>query len=384
VIVKIEDLSERNEQIVREYFEGQGWSAKKLDPQGRKSLGRASDWKICHDNICFLCEVKTIYSVRANIPYTPVEYFIDKRKDLQTRVEAWKRSEPDKRLIMHREEYEFLYGDERDFRKKYQYRRRHTDYWFEREFAEPVQRYLTQQSSIRNLPYWVRLCSYGCYTPKPEERDDFCKWLEDGIRLIDEKGAPSWPPWVIDRRGPGVPAFYTAFYPIHKAAHTGDVEAEIQVLVVGPGKHDSLQVDIDCDGGLNLEAMTRNVEEARSQLKDTALREQKPTIARVVVLAFATGIDPSDWEELSAHIAWLLEEYHDLSAIAVLEWVPDGTLPPQEEGPLARLSFQAQAPCVPMFIVYHNSWLRNVEPLNTEAFDELLGSHSSRQWKWQA
>lgn len=372
--MKIQDLSERNEQAVREYFEGRGWSATKLDPPGRKSSGQASDWKIRRDNVCFLCEVKTIHSVRANIPYGPVDnYFIDVREARRAEVEKWMRENPDQRPIMHRKGYEFLYDDEGDFRKKYQYRRRNTDYWFERGFAEPVQRYLTQQSSIRNLPYLVILHSHDLYYPTQKEEaewHDFCRWLENEIRLIDEKGTPSWPSWVIDRRGPGLPAFYTAFYPIHKAAHKGDVKADIQVRVVGPGKHDSLQVHIDCDGGLNLEAITRNVEEARTQLKGTALREQKPNIARVVALAFATGMDPFDWEELSAHIAWLLEEYRDLSAIAVLEWVPDGTLPPREEGPLARLSFQAQAPCVPIFIVYHNSWLRDVEPLNTEAFDE--------------
>lgn len=359
--MKVQDLSERNEQVVREYFEGRGWSATKLDPPGRKSPGRASDWKICRDNICFLCEVKTIYSVRANIPYTPVEYFIDRRKDLQARVEAWKRSEPDKRLIMHREEYEFLYGDEGDFRRKYQHRRRNTDYWFERGFAEPVRRYFTQQSSIRSLPYVVSLHSDDLYyAPKPKERDDFCKWLEDEIRSIDKKRIPSWPSWVIDRQGPGLPAFYTASYPIHKAAHNGDVKADIQVRVVGPGKHDSLQVRIDCDGGLNLEAITRNIEEAQRQLKDTALREQKPTIARVVVLAFATGIDPFDWKELSPHIAWLLEEYRDLSAIAVLVQAIDGT---------------------PRFIVYHNCWLRDVEPLNPEAFDERSIHIPANIWK---
>ena len=269
--MEIENLSEQNEQVVREYFEGRGWSATKLDPPGRKSLGRASDWKICRDNVCFLCEVKTIFSVRANIPYTPVEYFIDKRKDLQARVEAWKRSEPDKRLIMHREGYEFRYGDGGGFRRKYQYRRRHTDYWFEGEFTEPVQRYLTQQSSIRKLPYLVILHSHDFYYPTKREEavlHRFYKWLEDEISLID-KEAPSRH-WTPHTRGPDLRPCYTAFYPIH--THKGDVKSEIQVLVVGPGKQDNLQVKIYGDGGLNLDAIDRNVEEARSQLKDTASR----------------------------------------------------------------------------------------------------------------
>jgi hypothetical protein len=191
-MVRIEDLSEQNEQVVREYFESRGWSATKLDPRGRKSSGRASDWRICRDNVCFLCEVKTIFSVRANIPYGPVEnHFMDLREARRAEVEMLRRADPDKRLIMHREEYEFLYGDEGDFRKKYRFRRRrNTEAEFEKNFAEPVRSYFAQ-SSICHLPYVVSFHSNDLYTPKAEERDDFCKWLEDEIRLIDKEALPS-------------------------------------------------------------------------------------------------------------------------------------------------------------------------------------------------
>jgi len=279
------------------------------------------------------------------------------REARRAEVEKWKKEEPDKRLIMHREGYEFLYGDEGDFRKKYRYRRRNTEAEFEEHFAKPMRGYFAQ-SSIRHLPYVVGLHSDDLYTPRPKERDNFCKWLEDEIRSIDKQGAPSWHSWVIDRQGPGLPARYTASYLLHKAAHESDVDSVIDVKVTGPGKQNGLQVHINCDGGLNLDAIDRNIKEARSQLKDTASREQNPNIARIVVLAFATGIDPFDWEELLPHIAWLLEEYCGLSAIAVLVQAIDGT---------------------PRFIVYHNSWLRDdvVERLDTEAFNhEWSNQHS--------
>jgi len=374
------DLSEQNEQIVREYFENRGWSVKKLPKQ--KPSGQVSDFEICRDNVCFLCEVKAISSVRANIPYAPVDnYFIDVREIRRAEVEKWIRENPDKRLILHKEEHEFLYSDEWDLRKRYRHRRRNTEAEFEEHFAEPVRRYFAQ-SSICHLPYVVSLHSDDLYTPKPEERDDFCKWLEGEIRSID-KGMPSWHFRVTDRQGPGLPAFYTAFLSIHKATYEGDIDSQIHVQVVGPGKQEGLQVHIPCYGGLNLDAIDRNVKEARNQLKDTASREQNPNIARVVVLAFATGINLFDWEELSPHIAELLEEYRDLSAMAVLDWVADGTPPPREEGPLAWLSFQAQAPRVPRFIVCHNSWLRDVEPLNTEACDEPSVHIPTNRWKRQ-
>ena len=313
--------------------------------------------------------------MRADIPYGPAEsYFIDMREACRVEMETLRRADPDKPLIVNREYYEFLYGDEGNFRKKYRHQRRNTEAEFEEHFAEPVRRYFAQ-SSIRHLPYLISLHSDDLYTPKPEERDDFCKWLEGEICLIDKEGAPSWHSWVIDRQGPGLPAIYTAFYPIYRAMHKGVVKSEIHVQVIGPGTQGNLQIGIHGYGGLNLDAIDRNVKKARSQLKETALsREQTRNIARVVVLAFATGIDPFDWEELFSHIAWLLEEYCDLSAIAVLKWVADASPPPSQIDQIEELwkwfSSYLQAPRVLRFIVCHNSWLQDVEPLGIEAFDE--------------
>jgi hypothetical protein len=58
-----------NEETVRQYFCAQGWSFRKLDSPKRKDSTQASDWLFWKGEDCFLCEVKTIESVRADIPY---------------------------------------------------------------------------------------------------------------------------------------------------------------------------------------------------------------------------------------------------------------------------------------------------------------------------
>jgi hypothetical protein len=291
----------------------------------------------------------------------------DKRDKEKALLDNYKKAHPDTHLLVTPEEYEFLHGDEGWFNKKYQGRDRGTEDPFRKGFIEPTKKYLSK-SSIGNLPYIVRVDSDDLYLPNQNELRTFWEWLETELPGI-HRGTPSHF-WQIVPKGPGSSTWYSAFYPIHKRAHENDVNRTIQMTVIGPTKSNKLEVEIHPYGTLNLDAVTRNVEEALGQLESSALKEQKEKIPRVVVLAFAGGVDVPWWlQGFENHLASLLKEHSKLSALALLDWVSEGHPPP----------------FVPRFMVYHNSWLRDVEPLSPEVF----GDNRSVQFRhingsWQA
>ena len=88
------------EKVVREYFAGQGWNVEKLDT-GKK---RAADFRVCNDGNCFLCEVKTVKSMRADFPSNPLESYLEQRKSRQEEIKRWREENPDKRLILRSED----------------------------------------------------------------------------------------------------------------------------------------------------------------------------------------------------------------------------------------------------------------------------------------
>jgi hypothetical protein len=360
--VKELTLSKQNEQVIQKYFETRpGWKVTKLDLGKR----RAADFRICDNaNCCFLCEVKTIESVRANFPSFPLDSYLEQRKTRQDEIRRWKEENPDKQLILRPDEWHFIYGDEIEFTKKYLNRRRNTEKWF-KEFAQTVQDYFTT-SSIKDLSYSLRIDSQDLYVPNPQERKLFFQWLEDEIKAIDN-GTPSRY-WQVEVQY-GRAALYSTFYQIHAPTHKEDVESVYQLMVEGPYEDGSLKVNIHSYGGLNLDAITSNVESGLQQLEKSAYRKKDPKIPRIIVLAFESGIG-WEWQQLSSHITWLLENHLDLSAIAVLDLKPDGVPPSPKEDLKAWIEFHAITPMVPWFVVYHSRWLQEVESLPVNIFND--------------
>lgn len=354
--------SVRSERVVRDYFQDRpGWTVVKLDT----GKSRAADFRICDNNDCFLCEVKTIESVRANYPGRPLEYYIEQRRKRREEIEQWRKDNPDRQLILRPGEFEFIFGDEDDFIKKYQNRRRSTEKWFN-EFAHAMKEYFAS-SAVRELPYSLRLDSDDLYAPNLSERTIFFMWLESEILAINT-GKISWQ-WQIQRLQYGQAALYTTFYRIHIPTYENDIKAEYQLTLEGPRISSGFEVNIYSYGGLNLDSITVNVEGALNQLESSSERENDNQIPRLIVLAFESGIG-FEWKELSLHITWLLKSHPELSAIAILEWMPDGTPPPPENGFLAWAEFQMKAPWVPRYVVYHNRWIRDVRPLPTHVFND--------------
>ncbi len=353
--------AQQNEQDVRGYFENRGWSVTKLD-LGKE---RAADFRICDSNGCFLCEIKTIESVRANFPSKPYDSYSEERKRRQDEIKKWAEENPGKRLILSPEDRDFVYEDEDEFTKRYRNRRRNTEKRF-REFVQTMEGYFAS-SSIRDLPYNLRIDSNDLYVPTRDEQERFFEWLEGEIKAID-KGNTSRH-WQVTKLQDGRVAWYSAFYKIHKREHENDIEAEYQLTIGGPRGYGSLGVNAYSYGGLNLDSITRNVEKGINQLKSSVSRENNNRIPRIIILAFQSGIG-FEWQQLSSHIAYLLRNHPDLSAIALLDRTPDDTPPLQEEGFLAWIKFHAKSAIVPAFYVYHNSWLQNVKPLPVHVFSD--------------
>ena len=341
--------SEQTEKTVREYFESRvGWIVKKLDLAGK---GRAADFRICDGTICFLCEVKTVESVRADFPSTPFYYYVEQRKERQAEIKKWTDGNPGKRLIMRPDEWDFIYGDEIEFEKKYRNRKRNTEDGF-RKFAQILKDHLSK-SIIKDLPYSLRLDSDDLYVPNLTEQNTFFKWLEDEIQAINKRNPSRH--WHIQKLQYGNAALYSTFYSIHTPANEHDLKKKYQLMIEGPYNTDRLEVNIFSYGGLNLDAITSNVESGLEQLEKSALREQDHLIPQIIVLAIASGIG-FDWQGLSSHIAWLLKNHSKLSAIAVLDWISDGT--------------SSTTPIVPRFVVYHNFGLQEVKPLPVDIFSD--------------
>ena len=367
----------RNEQVVHDYFDNRpGWTATKLD------LGRqaAPDFRICDNGSCFLCEVKTIQSVRAGVPSAPAgDYLFEERERRRAAIDERMQRDPHTRIIMPREQWEYLYSDERDFRDRYRHLGRNTEYEFRKLLEKPMRSYFAD-SAVSSLPYVVRIDSDDLYVPTESERDSFFGWLEKQIQAIDRGESISWL-WIV-RPQPAAQRVYTAFYPMHEPEHVNDPASKIQLTVrkrLGPAERRGLDLYIHYYGTLNLDAITRNVERGAEQLRQGAAREIDPRIARIIVLAFETSVGgPDDWQLLSEHIAELLREKPDLSAIAVLAWVPDGIPPAKEDGILAWVEFQTSAPRVPAFRVYHNPWLEDVNRLDPQAFADGLSTQMTR------
>jgi hypothetical protein len=163
--------SEQSEKTVREYFESRiGWTVEKLDLARN---GRAADFLICDGAICFLCEVKTIESVRADFPSTPLYSYLEKRKKQQAEIKKWTVENPGKRFLLRPDEREFIYSNEIEFEKKYRKRRRNTEDGF-RKFAQIMKDYLSN-STIKDFPYSLRLDSDDLFVPNLTERSKFFK-----------------------------------------------------------------------------------------------------------------------------------------------------------------------------------------------------------------
>lgn len=342
------NFSDEIEQVVKTYFESRtGWSATKLD---KKNIGQNPDYRVCYPGGYFLCEVKTVSSVYASYSGRPVDYHLEQRQKQRLCIDQWREKNPATPLIMSETERDFLFSDDEDFIKKYDQRRRNTQAEFD-SFADTMRKYFSS-SIISDLPYHLRLDSQNLYAPTKDERGKFFDWLEKEILAIHE-GNPSRR-WAIDPY-PGL-ATYSTSYQIHTPQHEGDTESIYSLILsrlLAPAK---FQLDPHSYGVLNLRAITQNIEKAATQLKTRALTDNDPSLPRIIILAFGSGLR-FELDLLCQHVWEELEQHKDISSIAVLQWRPGPAYPFDEP--------------VPFFIAFHNMYLRNdIKPLLGFVFDD--------------
>jgi hypothetical protein len=372
-----QDEGAYTEQEVRKYFEGRpGWAVETLDTS---NLGGA-DFRICHGERCFLCQVKTIRSVRADIPNGPVvDHFLRERDKNRGRVNRLSRQSPDTKLVMARDEREWLNASDSKYRKKYAGRQRGTEAKVRGQFEIPLRERLGS-GAIARLPYDLRLDSDDLYLPSKVERERFVAWLEDQIAAINRGACVDWR-WV-RQDSPYATPVYSVHYPLHEAADRNDTRHVIAVRLQkrpSPDDNQGLRVDVHTYGALNLERVSSNVEKAVHQLRVVASREERNRrLPRVVALRFQSGLHPlDDFQLLEGEVGSLFKKFGDLSAIAVLQWRPDGYPPPADEGILAWCRFLEQTPRVAFFIVYTNGWFSGVtEELDPRAFSDRWSTHA--------
>jgi len=354
--------SQQSENIVRAYFEARpGWSVTRLDT----GKNQAADFRVCNGPDCFLVEVKTIASVHTNYPYNPLAYHTEQRQKRQAEIAKWLSENPERHIVLPSSEWEYIRGDEVEFTKRYRNRRRHTEDAFER-FKDKMAAHF-ESSRVQNLPYRIRLDSDDLYVPNRTET--FFSWLESEVQQI-HAGKPGWR-WHVDLIPGAQTALYSTFYPIHESTQENDPRATYQINIEGPTNQERLDLTIFSYGSLNLDAISSNVEKAVAQLQASAKREHDPQIPRVIVLAFEDGL-VFEWEELSSHITWLLDQHPNVSAIAVLDRAPIGSPPPQEDGFVAWFNFLQSATWKERFVVIHKERLQHTKPLLRNVFDDHL------------
>jgi hypothetical protein len=377
------DRSQRNEQEVYRYFATRGWKVDKLD-EGPKSEPSA-DFLICRNQYCFLCEVKTISSARADAPDSDIEDLaIRKRNKEREDIDSYIAANPDVKIVMPHEEWERLFGDEEQYRRKFRGRRRNTEEEFAR-FVTELRDYLQTRPAVRDLAYRVRFDSDNLYAPPRRERGSFYRWIEEQIEAI-HAGRQSWE-WTVHRppdydiiyqhHGPDfVFQHYSTSHLLHKSQSESDVDYRISILVTGPIRAlNALEVEIHHYGVLNLAAIDQNVDKASKQLTSSARTVAGGTeIPKIVVLGIAGGFSfPEDWQLFADHVPSLFEKHLTMSAIAVLDWVPDGQPPdnePTTEGVLKRLKWYSTVPWVMRYVVYHNPMLSGFAVLDRTIFDD--------------
>lgn len=286
--------AQQTEQDVRQFFEARGWQVTKLDRQPR----RAADFSVCDAHTSFLCEVKTIESARASLPYTPLEYNRAQRQRRRDEIDRWLEQHPEDRLLLRPDEREYIYGAGAAFEQRYGESRRNTEAEFE-AFADRLREHLAALE-IASLPYTLRLDSDDLYAPDLVEQAVFFKWLEDEIAAIHQ-GCPGWD-WQPQPHPLGWPVFYSARYRIHKPAGEADLTAEYSLTLEGPHPTHSLEVEVHGYGTLNLQRISDSLDEAVSQLAASASRQNDKGIPRIVVLALGSSPVLDEWTDLASHL----------------------------------------------------------------------------------
>lgn len=366
--------TEKTECQIREYFETRDWVVEKLDTGQQK----AADFHIYKQGVSFLCEVKTVESVHANLPWAPsFSVFEAEREERRARNKQYIEENPDSRLVLNPTDYEFTYGDPKTFKQKYRDRPRFTETQF-KEFAENMRKFFAESDKTGHLPFTIRLDSDDLYVPYNERRTDFFEWLEIQLVAI-ANGDTIDRRWHVQQLPYQTTHRFSMHYPIHVGERENDTNARYSLSITGPNNDSRLDVQIFSYGQLNLDAIGQNVESGLGQLSATSARDEFLNKAQIIALAFAGGLG-FEWDQLLAYLSWLLQQNPSLNGIVVVDRVPEGNLPTQSQKDnddfLRWISSSFGQRWETRFVVVHNTWHPNeYRETLMQAFDYYKNSH---------
>ncbi|MBN2503298.1 MAG: hypothetical protein JXB38_21150 [Anaerolineales bacterium] len=342
-------LSKVVENTIQEYFEGHSWTVQKLDNPSRKEKEKASDYLLTGKGHKVLVEVKTIQSDRANIPWgSPREHLEHRRQQFREEIEAFVNDNPEERVKVTADEWEFMHGEDAEVRKKF-LKRRSTLSGFNR-FKKTIEDHFSQPE-LRKYPVRIRLDSDDLYQPCPQQAEEFLKWLtKETIDIINGKPGNTWTTQSIADEI----TYYSNSYEFREKTHR---RGRLQISVEKLPSNCELEINIHSYGTINLDAITRNIQKGVAQLQSSAEFIGDLEIPRTVIIHLPSGIYFESWQQLHEHISWLFEQFPNVSAIVVMEWK-------MENDQMA-----------PDFVVYHNENLKSAKPLPKEIFDHNHSTH---------
>jgi len=358
--------SKETENTFRESFENRpGWTVLKLDSGKHK----AADFQVCGEGDCFLCEAKTIDSTYANFAYRPIDYYMKEREHTRSLIERSQAENPQRKIVMTKDQYDLVYGDQTKFQEKYKNSPRNTEKYF-KIFEEELIEFLSNSSKVKHLPYLLRIDSDDLCIPYGTKRKYFFQWLEKEIEAIGEGNISDL--WK-DNKLPFTKSYHT-FLGITMNETVGSNKPVYQINIEKLNSNGPLQIQVYSYGILNEAAIVQQIDGALIQLKASANRENDKTIPRIILLAFASGFG-FEGNHLFMLISEQLKIHTNISAIAVLNQVPKTFhMQRKDEGILEWIETSSQSKRIPGFIVAHNPWIdTSVRPLDTKVFD-MIGS----------
>lgn len=267
---RIAKITQATEESVRLYFDTRGWNGKKLDKQSGQAI-IAADWLFERENFRFLCEVKTITSVR---------------KGIKPHNESEQKSKT----------------------------KPHTESHFS-HFTENIAVGLSSVMAQESLQ--VQIHSHYIYQPTKKEEDSFLTWLKDSLLQIKSQRTPR--EWSISRLSLNEYTFH-AHYTFGSQSYAMKPSLSIQVTT---GNKKGFKLETYIYGELHTTKIEENISKARKQLEKTALRQPKSNLPRVVILAFEGsnhGALDLDEESAITSIAQVLKNSPQLSAVGILHY----------------------------------------------------------------
>ncbi len=303
------DFIDESEKAVYEFFDSRpGWSINKLDFGGIRS----ADYLITGPTYSFLCEIKTVYSVHANYSYSALDVHLQGQERQLNDIELWKSENPNSRLILTKDQFDYLYQNDTEFRARYRHTQRNTESVFDKS-AISIQEAIAN-SPIGNMPFRLRIDSPDFYAPKPKERKIFIQWIIAEVESIASGRVGRG--WTVTEVA-GLDDYFTYFYEIHTPIHKNDLRSQYQITLSRNLNSSELEISIFGYGDWNFAKFDEVIAVGVDQLEKSATREGAIDSPQAIVLSLQVFLG-FDRPRLESHLISLMESYPALSAIALL------------------------------------------------------------------